>query len=134
LAASDFVDSTGGSMYAGGFVAFAGVAPVEDVHAAVGPITQVDAAKPFVAEEKGVFAVLADVPRSAALEDFLICAAAKIIQHVQLAAIRLGPIIAQVNHRSRVSMSTAVGIRFSVARVAPAFANVKMPMIGVHIY
>ena len=59
-------------MNAGGFVAFAGVAPVENVNAAVGAVAQVDAAEPAVAEEQAVVAVFADVAGAAAFEDFLI--------------------------------------------------------------
>ena len=81
-------------MNAGGFVAFAGVAPVEDVHTAVGAVTQVDAAEPAVAEEQAVVAMFADVAGAAALEYFLICAATEVVQHVQFAAIRVGPVVA----------------------------------------
>ena len=100
LAVGDLENAAGGAMDAGAFVAFAGVAPVEDEDAAVGAVAQVDAAEPGVAEEQAVVAVFADVAGAAALEDFLICAAAVVVEREQLAAIRGGPVVAQVDHRA----------------------------------
>ena len=120
-------------MNAGVFVAFAGVAPVENVHAAVGAVAEVDAAEPAVAEEQAVVAVFADVAGAAALEDFLICAATEVVQRVQFAAIRVGPVVAEIDHRAGVGMAAAVGVCFAVARLGPPLADVEVPVIGVHV-
>src|SRR5689334_3484409 len=74
--ARDLVDAAGCSMNAGSFMAFAGVAPIEDVDAAIGAVAEVDSAEPLIAEEEVVAAVLADISGATALKDLLIGPAA----------------------------------------------------------
>src|SRR4051794_9819020 len=120
-------------MDAGAFVAFAGVAPIEDVDASVWTIAEIDAAKPIVAEKQAIVAMFANVAGAAAFQNFLIGSPTEVIQHVQLATIRIGPVVAEVNHGASMSVAAAVGVRFAVARVGPAFADIKVPVIGVHL-
>ena len=61
LPVSDLVDPARGAVDAVVVVALAGVAPVEDEDAAVGPVAQVDAAEPGVGGEEDVGLVAADV-------------------------------------------------------------------------
>ena len=77
--------------------------------------------------------MFADVAGAAAFEDFLICAATEVVKRVELAAIRVGPVVAQIDHRSGMGMAAAIGVRFAVARLAPPLADVEVPVVGVHI-
>jgi hypothetical protein len=74
FAVSEFIDAAAGTMDAGAFVTFAGIAPIENEHAAIGAVTEFHAAKPGIAREEKVGAVPPNVTGTVAFEDFLICA------------------------------------------------------------
>ncbi len=67
-------------MHAGMFVALACIAPVDHKHASVGPATQVDPAKPGIAGQHHVVAMLGDVAAAVSLQDLLIGPLAVLIQ------------------------------------------------------
>ena len=71
-------------------VALAGIAPVEDEHAAVGAVAQVDAAEPGIGREEDVGLVAADVAAARAFEPLDVDAPAVEVQGEELAAVGAG--------------------------------------------
>ena len=108
---------------------FAGVAPVEDEHAAVGTVTEFHAAKPRVARREKVRRVPADVAGTAAFEEFLIRAPAVQIHSEQMAAVFGRPVVAEINHHPDVRVTTTESVRLFTAGFRPALFSVEVPMV-----
>ena len=66
-----------------------------------------------------------------AIEDFLVHPPAVKVQGEQTVPIFGGPIGALINHHADVRMAASEGIGVAVTRLAPAFAGVEMPVVGV---
>ena len=73
-------------------VAFPRIAPVEDEHAAVGTVAQVDPSEPGVGREQDVGLMPTDVTAARAFEPFDIDPPAVEIEGEKLVAERLGPL------------------------------------------
>src|SRR6266487_6188864 len=108
LAAGDFVDAARRAMDAGGFVTFAGIAPVEHEHATIRTVTEFHAAEPGITKEQAVFSMLADVTGAGAFQDFLIRPEAVQVQRKEMSSILVGPIVTEVNHGPNVGVTAAV--------------------------
>ena len=116
-------------MDAGALMTLARVRPVENEDASIRTIAQVDPAKPRISREDPIGLVLADVSASFTLQPFDIHAPTVKIERKQLAAIRLRPLIAQIDHHPAMGVTTprAVVFRSRVSRVGPIFGNIPMP-------
>ncbi len=114
-------------------VALAGIAPVEDVHAAVGSVAQVDAAEPRVLGEEDVRLVAADVSAALALEPLDVHPPAVEIQGEELAAILGRPLVGQVDHQAavRVAAAAAAVVGPDLAAVGERPGVVPVPVVGV---
>ena len=88
-------------------VAFAGVGPVGDVHAAVGAHGQGDAAEPGVVGYEEVGAVLGDLAGAFALERVVVDAVAVDVAGEERAVVFLGQVVAEVDQRARVGVAAA---------------------------
>ena len=80
------VDPARGTMDAVVVVALAGIAPVEDEHAAIGAISEVDAAEPGIGREEDVGLVPPDVAAARSFEPLDVDAPAVKVEREQLAA------------------------------------------------
>ena len=112
-------------------VALARIAPIEHEHAAVGTITQVESAKPGVAKQELIGAVVANIARAGAFEDFLVRAVSVIVEGkgdrgIERANCR------QENHRATVGVPSAESVGCAVARCRPAFGGFEVPMVRMH--
>ena len=87
LAVADAEDATTRAMDAGGLVAFAGVAPVEDEAAAIGAGAEFDATEPRIVAEKDIGLVFANVAAAVALQALHIGAAAVHVEGEELVAV-----------------------------------------------
>ena len=102
-------------------VALAGVAPVEDEHAAVGSVAQVDAAEPGIGREEDVGLVAADVAAARSLEPLDVDAPAVEVQREELAPVGRRPLVGQVDREAAMGMAAApraVGVRWAVPRIS----------------
>ena len=67
------------------FVAFAGVAPIENENAAVRAVTDFHAAEPRIGRREEIRSMFADIAAPAAFENFFVAAAAMLdIEHCSL--------------------------------------------------
>ena len=134
----DVVDSSVGSIPNQRVGSMAGVAivPVDQIDAAVWTILQVEASEPLVVRKKEILAMLADVARTVRDQDLIIDAVAMNVAHEELISILMRPIVAEINHCSRMSVSaTKVGnIVRQIGLIAPpgVIANISsvMRMVG----
>ena len=135
LAVSDFVNAAAGAVNAVVLVAFTNVRPVEHEDAAVGAVAEIDAAEPRVGGREKIRRVFADVAAAAAFEAVHVGAEAVEIQREEGAAIRVGPVVALINHEAAVGVAAAGlgrGARHAFrADVAPLLGGVPVEMIGV---
>ena len=115
LAVADAEDATAGAVDAGGLVALAGVAPVEDEAAAVGSGADFDTAEPWIVAEEDIGLVFADVAAAVAFQALHISAAAVHVEREELVTVSLRPLIGLVDHHADVRMTTAKGVRFAIA-------------------
>ena len=106
-ALADPIDAPAAAVDAAVIVAFAGVAPVEQVGGTFRPLLDVDAAEPLVAGEEDVILVLADVATAVSLEPFYVGAQAVHVERVESIAHRLRPLLRLVDHHADVRVATA---------------------------
>jgi hypothetical protein len=132
-AVGDFVDATTQAIHAGGVVAFAGVAPIENKPAPVRSVGNLLAAKPRVAGNEKIWAVTGDVTGALALENLGVGAAAVEVERVKLIAKCGGPVVAEVDHHAHMGVPTAVGVGGPVAGFFPMLVRVEVPMVSVQI-
>ena len=133
LTISELVDSPRSPVDAVVVVALAGVAPVEHEDAAVGAIAQVDAAEPGVRGEVDVRLVAADVSAPAPFQPLDVEPPAVEIEGEELAAVRLGPLVGEVDHQSAVRVAAAEAVVFGPGggTVVQLPRVVPVVMIGV---
>ena len=120
-------------MDSGVFVAFTGVAPVENVHRAVGAVTEVDAAEPRISGVQHVWLMLADEARAFSFELLDVHSPTVQVERQQTTAILRGPVVAEIDRRSAVSVPAAEPVMFTshLARVGPVLAGVPVIVVGV---
>ena len=114
-------------------MALAGVAPVDRQHRAVGAVGQFHTPKERIVGEEHVAAVVANVAAPLAFEQFLIGPPAMKIPGEEMAAVFLGPVVAQIDHQPGVGVAAAEIVGGAVPRFLPAIAGVEMPVVGVHV-
>ena len=117
-------------MNAGGFVALAGVAPVEDEAAAVGAGADFDAAKPWIVAEEDIGLVFANVAAAIALQTLHVGASAVHVEGEELVAVFDGPLIGLVDHHADVRVAATEVVGLAIAGFAPRASAVVVVVIG----
>src|SRR5262249_27347148 len=118
-------------MHSAVIVAIARIAPVQDEHSPIRSVTQVHPTEPRIRRDEEVHAMFADVTAAAALEDFLIRAAAMQIEREKMVAIFGRPVVPLVNHHPDMRMAATEIVGRSLPRLLPTFCGVEMPVVRV---
>src|SRR6476661_10159362 len=113
-------------------VAFARVAPVDEIDGAVGAVVEIDATEPLVFREGDVGLVAGDVAAPFALQAIDVDPPAVEVERQEFAAVFGGPVVAQIDARAAVGVAAAELVARGVAFGGPpAAAVVVMKMVGV---
>src|SRR5262249_44761826 len=108
-------------------VTFARVAPVDNVHSAVGAVVEIHAAKPGVGCKGDVGLVAGDVAGTLALQSIDVDPAAVEIERQQFAAVFGGPVVAQIDAGAAVGVAAAeLVVNAQTLGVFDALAGVPM--------
>ena len=132
-AVCDPEDPAARAVHACCLVTLSGVAPVDRQHRAIGAVGQFHAAEERIAGEQHVAAVVANVAAPLAFEQFLISPPAMKIPGEEMAAVFLGPVVAQIDHQPGVGVAAAEIVGGAIPRLLPAAAGVEMPVVGMHV-
>ena len=122
-------------------VAFAGIGPVGHVDAAIVSVHDGRPTEPGVLRADHIGSAAADVAHRRADEQVVVDPPSMDVAHENAAAITLGPVIAEVDHRARVGVATTgivvnfPGARFLPGPAAPVemFGNRGKQRVGVRI-
>src|SRR6185436_6441473 len=107
------------AMHAGVLVALADVAPVEDERIAIRPGADLEAAKVRINCLEQVRLMTAHITTAQSLQPIHVRAPPVHVEREKLAAIRLWPGVALVDHHADVRVSSAVRIRGQLLRLLP---------------
>src|SRR5262245_25132918 len=124
VAVRELVDPAVGGVRLVVVVALAGVGPVGDVDAAVGSVLTIQPAEPGVVAQQEILLVPDHDARALGLDDVMAHPVAVEIEREEVAAVRVGPVVAEIDHRAHVGVTAAgLGMLLARAGVGPVAAR-----------